>query len=202
MKVWAVELVAKETRLVTASGDRELQVFKLEKYVEERVGEGGWEEERIGGEEKASGSKQGATGKRRVREEEEEHRGRVRQHSDRSRVLTNPSPSLPLQVPLTCSPVGVVHRARHERVLEMRADPSGRLLGCLVSPGHVMYGSSHLTCHILCLLKSASCLELFLVRSEEERQRVLKKKRRKAHKRTKQEMEGEGVGEGEGWVQI
>ena len=152
MKVWAVELVAKETRLVTVSGDRELQVFKLEKYVEERVGEGGWEEERIGGEEKASGSKQGATGKRRVQEEEEEHRGRVRQHSDGVGFgPTHLPPSLPLQVPLTCSPVGVVHRARHERVLEMRADPSGRLLGCLVSPGHVTHRSSHLTCVISCV---------------------------------------------------
>ena len=61
--MWAVELVARETRLLTASSDRELQVFRLTQNDAEREAEGEAEE--------GEGERKGDRGKRKAEASED-----------------------------------------------------------------------------------------------------------------------------------
>lgn len=73
LQVWAVEVVAGETRLVTASSDSELQLIHLSKRngKEEGEGEGG------------GGRREGERGKRKAEEDGEDTKGgRVRHTSN------------------------------------------------------------------------------------------------------------------------
>jgi hypothetical protein len=62
---------------------------------------------------------------------------------------------------VSCQELGGLRRQSRERAVQLKADPSARLLGCL-SPG---------------------LLELFLVRSAEERERAARRRRRKAQRK-------------------
>ena len=80
--------------------------------------------------------------------------------------------------------MGNLSRHSNERPIQLSKDPSGRLLGCLVCVrGYILRG---VLVTVLVCWQSAGVLELFLVRSAEEREKALKKKRKKAQRKTRE----------------
>ena len=109
-----------ETRLVTAPSDRELLVFKLV------TGEGeGVRSESVTGEGvRSEGVRERVGDKRRERE------GDIKV-SENDNIL-NVLREIILKVPVSCELMGSLKREGRERVSQIKTDPTGRLLGCLV----------------------------------------------------------------------
>lgn len=80
--------------------------------------------------------------------------------------------------------MGSLNRHSNKRILQMKADPSCRLVGCLVS--RYWRCGEWCVCK-LCGVQSAAVLEVFMVRSKEEREKAVKRKRKKAQKRSVKE---------------
>ena len=104
-----------------------------------------------------------------------------------------------LQGPVVCSDMGSLKRTSSEKAVQLKLDPSHSFLLCLVRTCcHSKGGVTNSCC---CIFRTFpfpppqgadSCVEVWRVRSEEEKEKLRKKKVRKLQKRLKRTGEEEG----------
>ena len=100
---------------------------------------------------------------------------------------------------MKCSLLGVLRRQGKERAVEVRTDPSGEFLGCLVRQVH--RHTKEAAGDLLPFSQSAdSKLELFQVRSEAALQKLVRKRTRKERRKRRKEGEEEEEVRGHVWT--